>query len=377
MAQAQDKNKFAFILMPFDAEFNHVYSELIKPALEDEGFEVERADTTFAQQNILRTIIHNISVADLIVVELTTSNPNVFYELGIAHGLTKPVVLLTQELDHVPFDLKSYQIITYSTRFDEAPELKDRLSRVARGLKEQSIEFGSPVTDFAPADTITKLPTKSSGYGIKPQHEDETEAQDEAEHEDSGVLDLVAEVEGATDQLGSIVESFTQMLEDFGYSAESLGTKAEEISQSNAPNQAAQMRKLAKDMASAIKELGNGIQEELPTFHDTWERMETNFTSLLSTIEINDDEDREEAAELVSHLEGFQNAINPGLEAIQEARDGLKDNTGLSRDLNVAIRATTKAMDNFIGELSTGESSVIRMKNLLEQKIQWSEKDAS
>ena len=97
----------------------------------------------------MKDIIRGICEADLIVAELTSLNPNVLYELGIAHGLNKPTILLTQSIEDVPFDLRSYRIISYSTHFALVGELRQDLSSIARKHTEGSITFGNPVSDFS------------------------------------------------------------------------------------------------------------------------------------------------------------------------------------------------------------------------------------
>lgn len=97
----------AFVLMPFSVEFQPVFEELIRPALKEAGFEVSRADSVLDQQNILNDIVGGIHSADLVVADLTGLNPNVLYELGLCHGLNIPAVLLTQDIDEVPFDLRA------------------------------------------------------------------------------------------------------------------------------------------------------------------------------------------------------------------------------------------------------------------------------
>ena len=80
-------NKFkAFVIIPFEDEFDAIFDKLIKPPLEEIGYEVFKADSLLDQQNILRDIIRGIETADLIIAEITTPNPNVFYELGLSHG---------------------------------------------------------------------------------------------------------------------------------------------------------------------------------------------------------------------------------------------------------------------------------------------------
>ena len=88
----------AFVIMPFDAEAQPVYDDFICPTLGSLGFDVTRADDLLNQQNILRDILFSIESADLLVADLTDSNSNVYYELGLAHALGKPVILLGQDI---------------------------------------------------------------------------------------------------------------------------------------------------------------------------------------------------------------------------------------------------------------------------------------
>src|SRR6266446_10525833 len=101
----------AFVIMPFDVEFTSIYEKLIKDSLESAGYQVARADSFLDQRNILADIVRGIRSAKLIVADLTTNNPNVFYELGLCHGLGLPTILIAQSIDDVPFDLRSYKIL--------------------------------------------------------------------------------------------------------------------------------------------------------------------------------------------------------------------------------------------------------------------------
>ena len=152
MNDSTGNNRQAFAIMPFDEEFDSVYKGVIKSSLSEVGFTVKRADDIDSQQNILRDIIGNITSSNLVIADLTGANPNVFYELGLAHALRKPVILITQDIEDVPFDLKSYRMIVYTTHFADVETTRCKLRDLAKGLLDQSVPFGSPVTDFQPAD---------------------------------------------------------------------------------------------------------------------------------------------------------------------------------------------------------------------------------
>src|SRR5665811_779695 len=102
---------FIFVLMPFDEKYNDAYKFGIKGAAEDVGAYAERVDEQIFTEGILDRIFNQISKADVIVADMTGRNPNVFYEVGYAHALGKIVLLLTQNTNDIPFDLKHRQHI--------------------------------------------------------------------------------------------------------------------------------------------------------------------------------------------------------------------------------------------------------------------------
>ena len=69
-----------------EIDFNRVYEELIKPALEEAGLEVFRADEEERAGDIRTDMFQELLIADLVVADLTIDNPNVWYELGVRHA---------------------------------------------------------------------------------------------------------------------------------------------------------------------------------------------------------------------------------------------------------------------------------------------------
>ncbi|QDV61079.1 TIR domain-containing protein [Crateriforma conspicua] len=103
-----------FVMMPFASPIGDYYSTVYKPAIEKAKLVPVRADNEiFGAGKIMDQVWSGINAAKVLVAELTTKNPNVFYELGIAHALQKPVVLVSSNEDDVPFDLKHIRVIYY------------------------------------------------------------------------------------------------------------------------------------------------------------------------------------------------------------------------------------------------------------------------
>lgn len=51
---------------------------------------------------------------DLVVADMTDLNPNVMYEVGLVHGMNTPIIMITQDVEGLPFDLRSYRALDYS-----------------------------------------------------------------------------------------------------------------------------------------------------------------------------------------------------------------------------------------------------------------------
>lgn len=104
----------AFVIMPFRKSLNSYYPKIFRPALESEGYEVTRSDDLFLPRPIIEDIQESIRNADLILCEMTGRNPNVFYELGLAHAIGKPAILISNTRNDVPFDLHHVRAIFYN-----------------------------------------------------------------------------------------------------------------------------------------------------------------------------------------------------------------------------------------------------------------------
>jgi hypothetical protein len=115
---------FAFVLMPFANEFDDIYNFGIKDTAANLGIRAERVDEQIYSEGILERIYRQIDGADIIIADMTGQNPNVFYEVGYAHAKSKICILLTQQADDIPFDLKHKRHIVYGGSISN---LKDNL----------------------------------------------------------------------------------------------------------------------------------------------------------------------------------------------------------------------------------------------------------
>ena len=105
-------SKLISFMMPFSPNFDTVYKD-VKAVLEESGYSCKRADDMWVHSHIMTDILELICTSEVIICDLSRKNPNVFYEVGIAHSLGKEVILITQSHEDVPFDLRSIRYIHY------------------------------------------------------------------------------------------------------------------------------------------------------------------------------------------------------------------------------------------------------------------------
>ena len=105
------------MMMPFADPIGGYYKAIYESAITKAGLRPVRADDDiFATGKIIDQVWSGITAAKVLVAELTGRNPNVFYELGLAHALNKPVVLVSSNQSDVPFDLQHIRVIYYDMR---------------------------------------------------------------------------------------------------------------------------------------------------------------------------------------------------------------------------------------------------------------------
>lgn len=119
--------KLVAVMMPFDPSFDVVY-ETIERAVQDVGMECIRVDNIWEHDHVMGDVLSLLWRARVVVADLTGRNPNVFYETGLAHALPRRTILITQNADDVPFDLRSIRYLSYGLSSAARKALQAQLS---------------------------------------------------------------------------------------------------------------------------------------------------------------------------------------------------------------------------------------------------------
>ena len=105
-----------------------LFRYIIKPVCESCGLQAERADQLNASDSITQTSIEKLQSAELVIVEISGHNPNVFYEIGYRKCTGKPIVHLKKKGEDIPFDVNTVRTFEYDlTDLDNVEEIKRRL----------------------------------------------------------------------------------------------------------------------------------------------------------------------------------------------------------------------------------------------------------
>lgn len=141
----QTQHDYCFVLMPFGEvrDLQTLYRDHVKAVVERLGLRCERADDIYDVSGVMQSVWEGINRARLVVADLTERNANVFYELGIAHTLGKPVIMLSQSIDFVPFDLRHLRCIVYAYTPRGAAQLEHKLERTIKTVLSSAADLGS------------------------------------------------------------------------------------------------------------------------------------------------------------------------------------------------------------------------------------------
>lgn len=124
----KNRPKSCFVLMPFTQKWSDRVFQHIKEILAGLNYQAYRADDLYGY-DVLEDIWTAINESEIIIADTTAKNPNVFYEIGIAHTLGKKVILLSQNAKDIPFDFKRYRHIIYEGNVDGFQQLMKELPK--------------------------------------------------------------------------------------------------------------------------------------------------------------------------------------------------------------------------------------------------------
>ena len=129
------KKNHCLHLCPYREPYNTIFNGTVKPILEKEGFTVNRSDEKPGAQATLDGIWKEIYSSEVIIAEVTGKDPDIMYQIGMAHTVGKPVIILSQSMDDIPFDLKYTGCLIYTDTPKGMEMLEAQIAGLMRFIK--------------------------------------------------------------------------------------------------------------------------------------------------------------------------------------------------------------------------------------------------
>jgi hypothetical protein len=354
MVDTKDSRPLAFVIMPFGDGFDIIYNLFLRDALEGAGFCVERADNSVNAQNILKDVVSYLWSASLVVADLTDSNPNVYYELGLAHAFRRPVVLLTQSITDLPFDLRSYRVIPYKTHFAEIAEARRTLITTATGILNGSVQFSNPVIDFLPS-TLVQHPSTV--------HDGNVEG-------DAGFLDNIIEMEAGFEEMTrailEVVEASKQVGEDIAIPTAALAR----FQQTPGSGTAARARVVFMEIASKLTTYAGVLRTATARYSPTLSRTTTSLEAVVQAKGPLSANDKDKLRDFVAKLSDIEQSAGEGMTHFNELKAIIDALPSVERTFNRARKHVVEGLGKFSEGIEQTIAAFTRVRAIAMKRLE-------
>jgi DNA repair ATPase RecN len=344
-----------FMVMPFGDNFIALYNHLKERFKENYIF--TNAGDLDNQQNILKDIVEGIGNSNIVISDLTGLNPNVFYELGLAHAMDKKCIIITQDISELPFDLKSYRAVEYSLLFNKIPELEQELHKLLQGAIDGSVKFGNPISDYLPDFTIT-----SEKHTIieSPKNENVTEEDDS---ESKGFIDFIAEIEENTNSMTEELTAISVDMKEMKESVENANSEIERVNNQSGKggNTASFIRSVCRKLSVSINGFSNKFSERIAKIDNCWSSIENGFLALLEDKHIQSKTNMEAMKSNITALESLLDEIDTSDTALDGFKTSMENCLGIERKLTQAITNLIAKTEEYLSVTDRMSSSIERI----------------
>lgn len=348
-----------FVLTPFSEEHIALY-EMLKEELKD-NFAFSNAGDLDNSRNIISDIVYGINEASVIIADLTGLNPNVFYELGLAHALRKKTIIITQDIDELPFDIRSYRAVEYGMQFNRIPALIDELRKLLSGAMDGSIQFGNPVTDFITKRDVVDNRNCTNGEISILLESSDTGTEEIEQNEEMGLVDHLSEIEEQSIVINSEIESLGKELEHLIEEVEISTADVNKISMNKGSGNVIYLRNICRKLAIPIDDFSKRLQGHVSVIGLTWEKIDNSYLSLLDSPHIHTTTDTEGLNTSINSLEGLKNSVIDTDEMILSFKMSVDTIKGMEKRLNKAANNLSNGLDTYLSMTSAMVSSVERI----------------
>lgn len=351
--------KKVFVISPFNEDCLDLYEEL-KQTFKDE-FDFTNAGDLDNQHNILKDIVLGIHNADVIIADLTGLNPNVFYELGLAHAINKKVIIITQNLDALPFDIRSYRANEYSLKFNQINKIKEELRKLLHGAVDGSVQYGNPVCDFIPnyLGGITRT-AQSDNSIIDKLKENETRQDGDELVDDREFIDLISDIEISSKAMSVELGEMMSEMDEFKISVDKSFSEFDRVKRNSGFVSPSYAGKMLRKLSEPVIGFAGNMQSHIDKIDENWNTFENSFLTLMDNKYY---KNMKNIKESMFSLDLLKNSIEGNLENFKNFITTLDELKGIERNFTNAISKLKGEFERFLTLTNTMQSSIGRIQS--------------
>lgn len=354
-----DKKPIVFVITPFTEECLDLYAEL-KRVFENE-YEFTNAGDLDNQRNILQDIVSGIHLADIIIADLSGLNANVFYELGLAHAMNKKVIIITQDISDLPFDIQSYRANEYSLQFNKFPKLIDKLRELLAGAIDESIHYGNPVVDYLP-DFFTNNVYPNQGENKDKTDDVETNQQTESEESEAGFLDYISSIDEYSKKMVVEINGISDELHEMTSSLNEATLDINRVKTQSGSADVSFVRNICRKLSEPVDSFAQKLRGHTEAITEYWSIVENCFLSLIDNKFMQSGENKKVILKNIKDLLDTKNAIIDSNAKIIGFTNVLKGSVGIERKLNKAITTLIFELEKYLSTTMMMSSSIDRIQ---------------
>ncbi len=157
LRQHRNESNFCFVLMPFNEQHKVLFDGVIKPSLGKLKIQCMKGDDIKTPGVILGQIWKYIQKAEFVIADISGQNPNVFYELALCDAIWKRVLIITQTIDEIPFDLRHLRVIEYKIDTNGFQKLGTDINYAIKEMREIKRNSEATIISYQEYDLLIDL----------------------------------------------------------------------------------------------------------------------------------------------------------------------------------------------------------------------------
>lgn len=391
----QEDGRVCFVISPIGREgtevyknFKEVLDHIIKPAVANSGYKLEvlRADEIEKPGSFIKDILRRLLDSFVVIADLTDQNPNVFYELGVRHSLSPRTILIAQNIEFVPSDLREYRVIIYDRSFDGAIKFSERLSKYLKQIFDDPDQSDNPVLDRLPERIGSNINSQEKGLvefkeqmsivlssESEPTIEEKQKVKtDEPSRPKMGLIDaqeaatiffetafaVLGIMNGANKKASAKIDRlarFPQNLKDL-----SKARRGTVINQN---------RRATSLAAADLDEGSKALEQELPKFKETSDVMTEFIFNYIGSLDPSNPEEKKELVSFRQTVSGILEGTTSGLKSLRSNHNSVLSFGLYGGELQPASERMAKNVEGLIAPMEEIETAFIEAIQEIDRKL--------